>query len=286
MTVEAGPKSASERLTSFVANAGLEIYPDSKILQKVDVLSRSTKISVTSSPTKGIEETLNFTKFLKEKGFEVVPHIAARSIKDIKQLEVISIFLNHYGIEEIFAIAGDNERPAGNYDSSVTMLDRLLGMTRTVTRVGVAGYPEGHPFVFDAQLTESLKAKADIAKKYGVGIHVDTQMCFDANAITDWIKYLHSNDVNIPIILGVPVTNSFAKLLQFSIRCGVGDSKRFLQAGGMGNAFQLVNYKPDDLLKSLSKTQDFESIAGLRIFTLNNVKGSLEWQKNFNCNES
>lgn len=48
-------------------------------------------------------------------------------------------------------------------------------------QIGVAGYPEGHPFIDDHQLLNALREKEPFAS------YMVTQMCFDAKTIVHWI---------------------------------------------------------------------------------------------------
>jgi hypothetical protein len=57
------------------------------------------------------------------------------------------------------------------------VLEDIAQYTGMMMRAGVAGYPEGHPFVGPADMLDALLARQGLAS------HVVTQMCFSAEKI-------------------------------------------------------------------------------------------------------
>lgn len=270
----------AERLRPIVAHAKIEIIPSDKILERIDQIPKSSELSVTASPTKEIEETLELSSKLIEKGYKVIPHIASRRIRSHDQLANISAFLEHYDIQEIFAIGGDGE-PFGDYSNSYCLLEDLLGMNRSVREIGVGGYPEGHPSIDEVTLFSYLRAKIDLAGRFGVNIHINSQACYDPEDISAWLLKLKENDVHIPVYLGISAPMNLLKLAQTSAEIGVGDSVAFLKMVGVDGAFKSALYSPDPLLNSLTGKAGIEQVKGLHLFTFNHIKASVEWQQNF-----
>jgi methylenetetrahydrofolate reductase (NADPH) len=73
------------------------------------------------------------------------------------------------------------------------------------------------------------------------------------------------------------------KLLQVSLKVGVGDSARFLkkQAGLVGMLLKPGGYSPDELVERLAPYAGDKhyDIAGLHLYTFNQVEGKEQWRQ-------
>lgn len=58
-------------------------------------------------------------------GYQAVPHVAARLVRDREHLQAVAQKLQEAGLKEIFVIAGDEAQPAGSF---VGALDVLRGL--------------------------------------------------------------------------------------------------------------------------------------------------------------
>ena len=67
----------------------MEIIPVPGIEDKLDSLPSDMYLAVTCSPTKGVDETLELSEKLIERGFKVTPHIASKCVSGEKRLEEI-----------------------------------------------------------------------------------------------------------------------------------------------------------------------------------------------------
>ena len=270
----------------MISDANIEIIPFKSVWEMLDNLPRGSRVAVTTSPSKGVEATIQAIPELTERGFTVIPHIGARYIKGIDELKQISEVLEKHNIEEIFAIGGDVEDPAGAYSYSAKMLSDLLDMNNSIKSVGVGGYPEGHPKIDQDTLINHLKMKINIAQNHNVEIHINSQACYDPKRILSWIRELYSFNINIPIYLGFFGPVDIVKLIKMSPEIGVGESVRFLKAMGLESAFKAITYDATSLVKSFGGNPEAENIQGFHIFTLNNLEGTVDWQKNFKLSAS
>ena len=59
-----------------------ELMPFRSAIDQIDFLPEAATVTITASPAKGIEPTLEYATKLAQRGFDVIPHIAARSIAD------------------------------------------------------------------------------------------------------------------------------------------------------------------------------------------------------------
>ena len=75
-------------LTSVVRKSKFEIIPLKGIQEKSDALPAGCTITVTASPAKGIEATVELAEFLTKtgKGYEVIPHLSSKLVRDRSHL--------------------------------------------------------------------------------------------------------------------------------------------------------------------------------------------------------
>ena len=236
-------------------------------------------MTVTCSPSKGIDVTLEMATLLSGLGFNVVPHLAARQISDKNHLNQILDGLSESGIDSIFVPGGDVSPPAGDFDSSLQLLQAMSELDHGITRIGVAAYPEGHPFIDDTTLINVLREKQEFATS------CVTQMCFHREAITNWIANIRDQGINLPVRVGLPGAVERKKLFGFSLRIGVGDSARALmkQPKVVQKLMAAKAYQPDEIVSHLLDYVDDAriNIAGLHLYTFNQVQATNDWVESF-----
>src|SRR5262249_37073063 len=101
-------------------------------------------------------------------------------------------------------IAGDSDRASGPFDSSLALLETGLFQRHGITRIGVAGYPEGHPRIPEAALENALAAKKSVARASGLELGVVTQFCFEADAILAWAAAAKQHALPVRVGLAGP----------------------------------------------------------------------------------
>jgi len=254
-----------------------EILPTKGAGEQADHLPRGAKVAVTCSPTKGIESTLRFSEGLLGRGFQVVPHVAARLVTGRVHLEKILRWFDEHCLREIYVVGGDAREPVGPYASALELLVAMSHLEHGVEEVGIGGYPEGHPLIDDEDLDRALLDKQPFAS------YVVTQLCFDADAILGWISDVRHEGLRLPVYVGLPGAVDRKKLLQISLKVGVGDSVRFLkkQTGLIGMLLKPGGYSPDGLVERLAPYAGDEhyGVAGLHLYTFNQVESTEEWRQ-------
>ena len=94
-----------------------EVIPLDGIEQAVlDHVPKETTLAVTSSPSRGVGPTLDLAESLSGLGYQVVPHLAARLVRDGAHLAEILDRMRGMGAREVFVIAGDADEPAGEFE--------------------------------------------------------------------------------------------------------------------------------------------------------------------------
>src|SRR5215213_5862089 len=83
----------------------------------------------------GIEGTLLLGEELLDRGFEIVPHLAARLVTDSAHLEEIVRWLEDLNVEEVFVIGGDAREPAGQFSSALELLSAMADVGQRFEQV-------------------------------------------------------------------------------------------------------------------------------------------------------
>ncbi|MGE0727963.1 MAG: methylenetetrahydrofolate reductase [Acidimicrobiia bacterium] len=274
-----GGPGAPSLLTSLVAGARFEVIPMKSAADAIAALPVGAEVTVTCSPVKGPEATLDLVAQLAVRGHRAVPHLAARMVRDPQHTAAIAERLRRLDVREVFVIAGDAPRPAGCYEGAYPFLEDLLAAAPELTRVGFAAYPDHHPLIDDATLDGELRRKATLLASAGLHAHATTQMCFDPATTRRWLEALRAAGVTLPINLGLPGVVERAKLISLGVRLGVGPSLRFLRKNvGVRKLFGGAHFEPDQLLDPLAADLERLGVQGLHLFTFNQVAATAQWQ--------
>jgi methylenetetrahydrofolate reductase (NADPH) len=212
----------SETTVRLLEHARFEVLPtatiEDKLLQHVPV---GRTITVTASPSKGLEPTLALAERLTGHGYAAVPHLAARMVRDQDELAEICARLTGQGITRIFVPGGDAD-PPGAYPDALSLLEGLAALDSPFAHVGITGYPESHPTITDDVTIQSMWDK----RRYAT--HVVSNLTFDPGVLAGWVRRMRARGITMPLLLGVPGPVDRTKLLSMAGKIGVGDSTRFL----------------------------------------------------------
>jgi methylenetetrahydrofolate reductase (NADPH) len=273
------PATDNEILAHTVKEAYMEIFPTDSIESKLDVLEPGSYIAVTCSPTKGVDITLDMVERLANRGFRIIPHVAAKMVKDDAHLREILKRLDDLPIVSIFVPGGDAARPVGKFSCALDLLRAIAEYDHKFAEIGIAVHPEGHPSVSDDVLMEHLFAKQAYAN------YLVTQMCFDADKLARWLRKIRGKGITLPAWIGLPGVSDRSTLVKTSLRIGVGDSVRYLKNRSK-IALRLLrssSYRPDELLHELAPYLGDPSynIAGHHLYCFNQVERTEQWRHEF-----
>ncbi len=269
-----GPASS---LGELLARARFEVVPLRGVEEEVAHLRPGTTVTVTCSPRRGVDGTLDLAERLSERGYEVVPHISARLVAGRGHLEEILGRLAHACVRDLFVIGGDVSHPAGPYVSAGALLGAIAELDHGPREIGIAGYPEGHPLIDDEALFQALREKQRLAT------YLVTQICFDPHTVFDWVARMRDRGIHLPVHIGLPGAGRRRKLLEISLRVGVGDSVRYLAKHGslMARLMRRGGYRPEAfVLRAAARIGDPElGIGGFHVFTFNQVGTTEGWRR-------
>lgn len=255
----------------------MEIFPTATIEERLSALGPNAYVAVTCSPSKGVGVTLDTTEHLVAQGYRVVPHIAAKMVRDRGHLTDIMRRLDDLPVDSIFVPGGDARQPLGEYHTAFELLQDIAEFDHRFTEIGIAAHPEGHPDASDKRLLVELEKKQPLAT------YIVTQMCFDTGLLASWLHTIRERGIHLPVWLGIPGEAERAALIKTSLRIGVGDSLRFLKRKS-GAAAQLMAtpvYTPNELMSGLAPllVDPVNKIDGLHIFCFNLVDRTERWRR-------
>lgn len=257
-----------------------EVVPTSDVERAIADLPDGAPVSVTCSAARGLAPTLNLAEHLRSLGHHPVPHIAARLVESADQAFEIARRVRQMELTEVFIIAGDVNKPAGPFGSSLEFLGVFLSAGTGVERVGIAGYPEAHPSITPDVLWESLSAKQGLLEDLELQGWISTQICFDPLRLHDWMTSARSRGIHLPIRLGVPGAVDRGRLIRIGRRIGIGPSLRYLAKNRtvLSRLVSREGFDPTDIVMQLSEHAAELDIRALHCFTFNEVAATRTWR--------
>lgn len=254
-----------------------EVLPTPSIEDKILAsVPHGHTLTITASPSKGLDSTLDLAERLVGHGYRAVPHLAARMISGRSELAEIVDRLLGLGIDSVFVPAGDAE-PAGDYAGSLDLLRDLTDMGSPFRQVGVTGYPESHPTIADDITVQAMWDKRHHATT------LVSNLCFDPQLVRTWVQRVRSRGAAMPLLIGMPGPVERTKLLTMATKIGVSESTRFLAKNK--SVFARIampgGYSPEKFLASIAPTtqETASHVEGLHLFTFNQVAETEAWRQ-------
>ena len=271
------------RIAEFAARASIEITANDRELATslVGRLPAGSTLYVAHTPNARLADVAETACIVERAGFRGCPHVVARRIASRAELESALARLREGGVTRVLLVAGDQTPPAGEFSSTLEILDSGALAAAGIQSIGVAGHPEGNPNIPAAALWDALARKQAYGAQTGASIHVVSQFGFDPAALVAWDRELTSHGIGLPVHVGVAGPASLKALAKFAMMCGLGASLGAL----LSNPMALGS------LKSLVKTVDeiFPAIVRFRdgalarrlvqphFFAFGGVMKTVEW---------
>lgn len=276
--------SAADRtaLADLLARPTYEVLPLKSLRGQVEALPAGAEVSVTASPAKGLEATVELAAELQAAGFAAVPHLAARMVRDRSHLADLLARIHAGGVTRAFVVAGDATKP-GEYSDGLSLLRAMAEVGPVPSAIGIPCYPDGHAFIDDAALLSALRAKLPFVS------WMTTQLCFDPARITSWLSARRAEGLEIPAMIGVPGVTKPQRLLAISAGIGVRDTRRFVR-NNAGLIARLLRsggfYRPDRLIAGLAPAASNPAlgIAGVHVYTFNQLAATESWLRQYIAN--
>jgi methylenetetrahydrofolate reductase (NADPH) len=243
----------------FLEGASVEITP--KQAEKIPLLQAGlpakTKVYIALIDPADVTAQLDAAVKLRAAGFEPVPHVPARFVRDRDDLaRRLGDLSAKAGVKQALVLGGGAPHPVGTYDAAIQLLETGLFEANGVTRIGMAGHPEGNPDITKAKgepaLLEALKLKQAYVAAHGLHGYIATQFLFEAGPVAYWAAGLNEAGVKLPIHVGVPGPATIKTLVKYAAMCGAGNSARFIRKQALNVTKLLTVSTPDDFVEKLA----------------------------------
>ena len=276
-------------ITKFLDGYSIEVTPKaaSKIENFAGVLPKGTRVYIAHIEGTPIDEMVATAKKIYDDGFVAMPHFPARIIQNSNTLdEWIKRYKNEANVEEALVIAGGANKPYGDFDSSIQLIETGLFDRNEFKRIHVAGHPEGNkdidPDGSNKNVSGALSWKNEFSKRTDASIGLATQFCFESEPVIKWINRIKEEGIDIPVHIGIAGPAKLQTLIKYSVECGVGASIKVLQKRAKDITKLLKPYKPDTVLKELALYKNENpsfNIEQVHFFPLGGIKQVTEYVK-------
>lgn len=265
-------------LRQAFSGLGYEVIPFKKTQQSVlSCVPKDVRLTVTASPAKGQDATVDLAVALAGHGYTVAPHLSAQQVRDRAHLADVVARCREAGITDVFVVGGDPAEHPTQFRHAHDLLVALHELDHGFTDIGIGGHPEGHPTASTEVLFQALKDKAPLAT------HITTQIVFDPAAILRWAREVKDRGIDLPVHVGVPGAVHRQKLLRVSGGIGIGESAKFLkkQQNLIWRFFVPGGYSPDKIIKGLAPHigKPDNHIEGFHVFTFNDLGPTEAWRQ-------
>ena len=272
----------NDKLTNFLKGFSLEVTPRAaaKIENFSELIPKGTLIYIAHIEGTPIEEMVETAKKINDQGYSPMPHFPARIIKNEQVLQDwISQYKNEANVENALLIAGGSNKPYGDFDSSVQLIESELFDEAGFKNLHIAGHPEGNKDIDNDGTTrnidKALSWKNEFSKRTDATMAITTQFCFDSETVINWANDIKNNGIDLPIHIGIAGPAKLQTLLKYSLECGVGASIKILQKRAMDLTKLLLPYKPTQILSELAEYKfdnpDF-NVEKVHFFPLGGIK--------------
>jgi methylenetetrahydrofolate reductase (NADPH) len=272
-------------LREFAARASIEVTPraSAELAELEGLLAPGTDVYVTALPGADLDDLVTAARRVREAGHEPVPHIPARAIAGRDALDrLLGGLAAEAGVVDVLVVGGSVKEQAGEYSSSIEILESGLLEQHGIVRAGVAGHPEGTPDIPPQAVHESLAAKNAFAGRSPIELRLVSQFALAAEPYVVWERQIRAEGNRLPVVAGIPGVTSPATLIKYGLACGIGPSLEILrkQTGGLLKLATTRLWRPDDVARGIAEAAaaDPDSlIRGLHVFPFGGLRRSAEW---------
>ena len=253
-----------------------------------EFLDKKHSVYITFLPDEKSENVVETAKKLKLEGYEVIPHLPARTIKNNKVLEkYIGELADEAGCSKILIIGGGGNQ-AGEISSTMDVLKTDLLSKFNFKSVGVAGHPEGSPDISKNDLDLAIIEKNKFSLNVDFKMYLATQFFFEAESLIEWEKHLNTINNKLDIHAGIPGPASIKTLINYARSCGIGNSLRFLTKQAFNLTKLATLNTPDKLIYDLAnyvETNKSTNLKNIHFYAFGGMKKTSEWLNHLNESE-
>jgi methylenetetrahydrofolate reductase (NADPH) len=282
---QAQPFDLKRAVVEFAHGASTEIstHDEEMLPTLANKLPAGTPVYVAHTPKATLDEVVQLAIKVQALGFRASPHIVARRLVSEHALRTALAELTDAGVEQVLLVAGDLDKPLGQFTSTLDIVDSGALQAAGLKRVAVAGHPEGHKAVDESTLLAALRHKQEFGARTGIKVHIATQFGFNPDSIVAWDQKLTQEGITLPVHVGIAGPTPLPKLIKFAMACGVGASLNSL----MGNMKAMANLArlattPDEMLAGLVRGRAAHSGSRLvqpHFYSFGGVAATSRWMR-------
>ncbi|MFJ1644309.1 methylenetetrahydrofolate reductase [Streptomyces sp. NPDC088258] len=249
-----------------------------------DHIPAGTRINVTFLGNEAPETRLTAARAVRRFGYTPVPHLSARRLRSRSELSEILAGLRSDGTaDQVLVVGGDPATPHGPYGDSLAVIRSGLLQEYGVRRVGVSGYPEGHPAIAGPVLWSAIEDKTAALARHGLSGDVITQFGFDAEPVLRWVEELRKRGIGAPVRVGVPGPAGIKRLMTYATRFGVGTSASIAKKYGFSITNLMGTAGPDRFIRALARGYDADRHGALKLhfYTFGGIGETSRWIADF-----
>jgi methylenetetrahydrofolate reductase (NADPH) len=280
---DSADRPAQQATFALLGNFSLEITAKHAQELRDAAIPSGTRANIAFLGSEDARQRVEAARLTRELGLRPVPHVSARRLRSRDELAEFLAALAEVGAsDEIFVVAGDPAEPEGPFDDALSVIRSGALADHGVRRVGVAGYPGGHPKIDDEVLWKVIREKWTALREQNLECSVISQFGFDTAPVVDWIGKLRSRGVTCPVRVGVPGPAGAGRLLRYARQLGVQSSASVVQKYGFSLAGLLRTAGPGRFIEGLAQELDTDrhGMVALHFYTFGGVRATAEWIKN------
>jgi methylenetetrahydrofolate reductase (NADPH) len=253
------PSDTRRQSADFLKLASIEMT--AKQIDKLPAVQQhlppGTNVFIALLDAGDIEGQIAIADAIKKAGFNPIPHVPARFVKDEADLERRLSAFQKSGITTVLALGGGAPQPIGKFDAAIQLMRTGLFEKYGITRMGIAGHPEGNPDISkihgEAALLKALREKQAWLKEKNIEGFIATQFLFDAEPLAVWARDLRAAGIDLPLYVGIPGPATIKTLVRYAAMCGVGHSARFIRKQALNITKLLAVSEPTEFIQQLAK---------------------------------
>jgi methylenetetrahydrofolate reductase (NADPH) len=239
-----------------------------------------TRVYITDIAT-ATDEMVAAARRLRELGYEPVPHVASRRLTTRAAFEDrIARLTGEAGVADALVVGGGLERQAGDFSSTMEVLETGFFDRYGITQIGVAGHPEGSPDFTEEVALQALRLKKSFAARTGARVRIVTQFGFDAEKFITWAEGLRDAGIDLPVHLGVAGPAKITTLIKYAAMCGIGNSVTFLKKNALALTALATTHSPETVVGPIERhvlANPHSAIKQIHVFPFGGLKKSAEW---------
>ena len=213
--------AAKAALAAALEDPIFEVLPLKNLPDQIPHLPAGALVSVTASPAKGIDATLDWAVRLHADGFRAIPHLSARMIADRAKLSELLDRAREAGLTRVFVVGGDADEP-GEYLDGLSLLQAMTELG-TRSRRSAAGAIRRATRTSPTPRSPRPSSTRRRTWRTSRPRWTSTRRRSRPGSTPGGRRGSRPH-----VIVGVPGVSDPQKLMSIAARIGVKDSKRFL----------------------------------------------------------